>query len=79
MVAGGEDWAAFVSTVDVAALFDRLRAGDALTPELVREWAVVFVQQGEGSFGSYTTDVERLPELGRRPFLMSPATAAAPS
>jgi radical SAM superfamily enzyme YgiQ (UPF0313 family) len=79
MVAGGEDWAAFVSAVDVAALFDRLRAGGALTPELVRDWAVVFVQQGGGSFGSYTTDVERLPELGRRSSLMAPAAVAAAS
>lgn len=77
MAAGGEDWAAFVSTVDVAALFDRLRAGDALTPELVSDRAVVFVQEGGGSFGSYTTGVERLPELGRRPSLMAPTAIAA--
>lgn len=77
MVAGGEDWAAFVSPVDIAALFDRLRSGDPLTPDLVRDWAVVFVQEGASTFGAYETDVERLPELGKRPSLMASAPSAA--
>jgi hypothetical protein len=71
MDAGGDDWAAFISTVDIATAFDRLRSGEALTPDLVRDWAVVFTRQGPGAFGVYTTDADRLPELSQRPSLMA--------
>jgi radical SAM superfamily enzyme YgiQ (UPF0313 family) len=71
MAAGGEDWAAFVSTVDIGIVFDRLRTGEALTSDLVKDWAVVFTREGGGVFGAYTTDVGRLPELSRRPSLMA--------
>jgi hypothetical protein len=71
MATGGEDWAAFVSTVDIGTAFDRLRTGEALTPELVRDWAVVFAREGGGAFGAYTTDVKRLPELSERASLMA--------
>lgn len=71
MAAGGDDWAAFVSPVDIGTLFDRLRTGDALTPDLLGDWAVVFVREGRNNFGAYTTDVDRLPELSRRSSLMT--------
>ena len=71
MDTGGDDWAAFVSTVDIATAFDRLRSGEALTQDLVRAWAVVFTREGHGAFGVYTTDVCRLPELSQRPSLMA--------
>jgi len=71
MEAGGEDWAAFVSPVDIGMAFDRLRTGEALTPDLVRDWAVVFTREGRGVFGVYTTDVDRLPELSQRQSLMA--------
>ena len=73
MAASGEDWGAFASPVDVAALFDRLRAGGVLTPDLVGDWLVVFVHEGSSSFGAYTTGVERLPELSGRQSLMEPS------
>lgn len=73
MVTGGDDWAAFVSKVDIAALYDRLRAREPLTADLVRDWAVVLVQQGAGSYGAYTTEVDRLPALSRRPSLLATA------
>ncbi len=79
MAAGGEDWAAFVSTVDIATLFDHLRNGGALLPDLVSDWAVVFVQTGGGAFGAYMTDVERLPELSERPSLMATNARSAPA
>jgi radical SAM superfamily enzyme YgiQ (UPF0313 family) len=71
MDAGGDDWAAFISTVDIATAFDRLRGGEALTPDLVRDWAVVFTREGHGAFGVYTTDADRLPELSQRSSLMA--------
>jgi radical SAM superfamily enzyme YgiQ (UPF0313 family) len=71
MDVGGEDWVAFVSTVDIGTTFDRLRTGEALTPDLVWDWAVVFTREGRGAFGVYTTDVSRLPELSRHPSLMA--------
>jgi hypothetical protein len=52
---------------------------EALLPDLVREWAVVLVQTGDGDFRAYTTEVERLPELSRRPSLMTVNTRSAPA
>jgi hypothetical protein len=75
MASSGEDWGAFASPVDVAALFDRLRADDVLTPDLVRDCLVVFVHERSRAFGAYTTGVERLPELRGRQSLMEPSAA----
>lgn len=71
MALGGEDWAAFVSAVDIATLFERLRAEEPLTPDLVGGWGVVFVHQGDDSFGAYTTDLQSLANLEQRSSLMA--------
>ena len=69
MIAGGEDWAAFPSIVDISALFERMESGEPLSEDLVGDWGVVFVDEGGARFRAYTVEPGRLPELSRRPAL----------
>jgi radical SAM superfamily enzyme YgiQ (UPF0313 family) len=76
-IAHGKDWAAFPSTVDISALFDRMETGEPLSGDLAGDWAVVFVDEGAGRFRAYTVEPDRLPELSRRPSLTATLTATA--
>lgn len=69
MAACGDNWGAFVTKVDIAAVFEAMHAGEPLTPDLVRECAVVLTRQGGQTYRAYTTDVSRIPELPLHPFL----------
>jgi hypothetical protein len=59
----GDNWGAFVSDVDIFALFEAMYAGEPLTSDLVRECAIVFTCEGLHSYRAYTTEVSRLAEL----------------
>ena len=48
--ASGENWGAFVSNADIAAVFDAIISGGELTSEFVRRSAIVFVRLGVNSF-----------------------------
>lgn len=70
MAACGDNWGAFVSNVDIAEVFEALHAGQPLTPELVRECAVVLARQGTHTYRAYSTDVSRIADLHLHPFLL---------
>lgn len=70
MTACGDNWGAFVSNVDIAAVFEAMHTGQPLTSELVQECAVVLARQGANSYRAYTTDVSRIPDLSLHPFLL---------
>jgi hypothetical protein len=69
MAASGSNWGAFVSNVDIGAVFEAMQADDDLEPELVRQLAIVLVRQNGNAYRAYTTDVSRLGELPRHPYL----------
>jgi radical SAM superfamily enzyme YgiQ (UPF0313 family) len=76
MAAYGENWGAFVSTVDIAAVFDAMHTGQPLTRECVRECAVVLARQGINSYRAYITDLSRISDIPLHPDLVS--TSARP-
>jgi len=59
----GENWEAFVSNVDIAALFEAMHAEQPLTPALVQESGVVFVCYGTNYYRAYATDASRIADL----------------
>lgn len=63
MITGGDNWRAFVSKVDIAAVFEAMQSNQPLTAELVKEWAIVLVRHELNSYRAYTTEVSRIPEL----------------
>jgi radical SAM superfamily enzyme YgiQ (UPF0313 family) len=69
MAAGGDNWGAFVSNVDIAAVFEAMQADQPLTPAMVDELAVVMVRHDANSYRSYTTDISYLAELAQHPWL----------
>jgi hypothetical protein len=71
MAASGENWICFVSQAEIGGVFDAMQAGLPLTPELVRESAVVLVCQEPNSYRAYSTEVSRLNELYSHPLLRS--------
>lgn len=73
----GENWVAFVLNADIAAVFDAIHTGDALTADLVREIAVVLVSHGGNSYRGYTASTSRLEELSTHPLLARSPPAVA--
>ena len=69
MAASGENWICFVSQADIGAVFEAMHAGQPLTPELVRESAVVLLCQQPNSYRAYSAEVARLEELHSHPLL----------
>jgi hypothetical protein len=63
MVAGGDNWGAFLSNVDIGGVFEAIHADEPLTPDLIGECAVVFTRAGIQSYHAYTTEIARLAEL----------------
>ena len=62
----GDNWRGFVSAVDIFAVFEAMYAEQPLTPELVRDCAVVFTCEGMNVYRAYATEVEHLSELPSR-------------
>ena len=73
IAAAGDNWNAFLSDVDIAAVFEAIRTGQSLTPALVQESAVVLVCHERSSYRAYTTDVAHLADLAKQPFLLEAA------
>ncbi|HEV7921972.1 MAG TPA: radical SAM protein [Thermoanaerobaculia bacterium] len=71
----GENWSAFFSNVDIAAVFEAMQTDQPLTPALVRASAVVLVSHESNSYRAYTTDVAHLPDLASHPFLLEAAAS----
>jgi hypothetical protein len=65
----GKNWSAFLSNVDIAAVFDAMQTDQPVTPALVEDSAVVLVQHEPDSFRAYTTDVSRVADLAGHPLL----------
>ena len=61
----GENWMAFALTVDLAAALERMRDDRPLTPDLLREGAIVLVRHPPASFTAYLIDSAVLPDLLR--------------
>jgi radical SAM superfamily enzyme YgiQ (UPF0313 family) len=59
----GDNWSAFFSNVDIAAVFDAMQNDQPVTPALVKESAVVLVRHEMDSFRAYTTEVSHIPDL----------------
>jgi radical SAM superfamily enzyme YgiQ (UPF0313 family) len=77
MAASGDNWVAFISNADIAAVFETMHAEQPLTADLVRPSAVVLVCHGANSYRGYTAEVSRIGELSSHPFLAkSPAQVA---
>ena len=68
-VSGGDNWQAFISKVDIAAVFEAVQRNEPLTSELVKQSAVVLVRQDLNSYRAYTADVARIGELAQHPLL----------
>ena len=68
-VSGGDNWQAFISKVDIAAVFEAVHRNEPLTSELVKQSAVVLVRQDLNSYRAYTADVARIGELAQHPLL----------
>lgn len=68
-VSGGDNWQAFISKVDIAAVFEAVQRNEPLTSELVKQSAVVLVRQDLNSYRAYTADVSRIGELAQHPLL----------
>jgi hypothetical protein len=66
----GPNWGAFVSEVDIAAVFEAVHSDEPLTPELLNESAVVLVRAERNSYRAFTTDVSHLVDLPNHPALM---------
>jgi radical SAM superfamily enzyme YgiQ (UPF0313 family) len=73
VVTGGENWQAFISKVDIAAVFEAMQKNEPLTATLLQEWAVVLVRNDLNSYRAYTTDVSRVGELSQHPMLVGSA------
>jgi radical SAM superfamily enzyme YgiQ (UPF0313 family) len=58
-----DNCAAFVSNVDIAALFDAMQAGTTLTGTLVTESAIVLFRSEVNTYQAYMTDTLHLTEL----------------
>jgi hypothetical protein len=72
-VTSGDNWAAFVVSTDITAVFEIFLAGRPLTADLVRPSAVVLVRHGLDSYRGYTADVTRIDDLSSHPFLAQSA------
>lgn len=59
----GGNWNAFVSNVDIAALFEAMHDAEPLTPQLVRESGVVLVCHGPNFYRAYSTEASRIADL----------------
>jgi Radical SAM superfamily len=68
-----ENWGAFVSKVDIAALFDAMQAEQPLKPELVQKSGVVFVCYGANYYRAYSTDASQIADLHQHPLFNPPA------
>ena len=68
-VSSGDNWHAFISKVDIAAVFEAVQRNEPFTSELVKQSAVVLVRQNLNSYRAYTTDVSRIGELAQHPLL----------
>jgi radical SAM superfamily enzyme YgiQ (UPF0313 family) len=64
------NWRSFVSSVDIAAVFDAMHGGFPLTSELLRECAIVLACPRPGVYRAYATDVARMSDLHLHPFLL---------
>jgi radical SAM superfamily enzyme YgiQ (UPF0313 family) len=62
-VAVGENWAAFLTNVDLAGLLQRLLANAPLTEDLLVTQTAAFVRRGEGSFAAYLIEPGLTPNL----------------
>jgi len=69
----GLDGNAFVSNVNIAAVFDAMLSDQPLTASLVEESAVVLVKHEFNSYRAYTTDVSHLAELAQHHSWPEPA------
>ena len=58
-----DDCAAFVSNVDIAALFDAMQASTPLTRTMLTESAIVLFRSSVNTYRAYMTDTLHLPEL----------------
>ncbi len=69
LAAIGDNWGAFVSNVDIAAVFEALQTDQPLSPALVEESAVVLVRLEMNSYRAYSTDVAHIADLSQQLFL----------
>jgi len=70
IAAVGNNWSAFSSNVNIAAVFEAMQTDQPITPALVEESAVVLVRHELDSFRAYTTDVSHIADLARHPFVL---------
>ena len=70
MAAAGENWGAFLSNVDVAAVFAAMQSDRPLTAALVvEESAVVLVRHETNSYRAYTAEAAQIEDLVHHPYL----------
>jgi radical SAM superfamily enzyme YgiQ (UPF0313 family) len=67
--AGRGNWRSFVSSVDIAAVFDAMHGGHTLTSNLLRECAIVLACDPPNVYRAYATDVARMSDLHLHPLL----------
>jgi radical SAM superfamily enzyme YgiQ (UPF0313 family) len=69
-IARSDNWVAYGSNVDIAAVFETIHAGKPLQPELVKECAVLLARVDTNSYRAYTTDMSHIGDLPIHPFLV---------
>jgi|GEM_PF-1238027 len=62
-LAAGENWVAYPCVLDLVAVLERLRIGSELSPELLRQGAIVFCREGKASFSAYLVEEGLVPAL----------------
>jgi radical SAM superfamily enzyme YgiQ (UPF0313 family) len=69
----GDNWSAFLSNVDIGAVFEAIQTDQPVTRAMVEESAVVLVRHELDSFRAYTTDVSHIADLAHHPVLQEAA------
>jgi len=71
VAAAGDNWGAFVSNVNIAAIFEAMLVDQLLTQTLLQESATVLVRHEMDEYRAYSTDLSHVPHLANHPLLQS--------
>jgi len=61
--AGGDNWSAYLSPLDIPQAFERLRTGEDLTEDLLEPRLLILAREATGGFASYELETDQLSEL----------------
>jgi hypothetical protein len=71
VAAAGDNWGAFPSAVNIAALFEAMQIDQPLTPAFMQESATILVRDETDEYRAYSTDFANLAQLANHPLLQA--------